>query len=159
MRLFHGSDVEIPEPRILPVQRKLDFGNGFYTTSDLPQATAWARRTALRRRSGRAFVSVYEFDDRAMTGLNILRFPSPDETWLQFVAGCRRNLVSSGDWDLIIGPVANDQTMPVLLLYLDGVYDEQETIRRLLPQKLKDQYTFKTEAALAFLRFVEVYEV
>jgi len=50
----------------------------------------------------------------------------------------------------------NDQTMPVILLFLDGMYDEEETIRRLLPQKLKDNYTFKSDSATALLRFKEV---
>ena len=46
--------------------------------------------------------------------------------------------------------------MPTLTLFLDGFYDEEETIKRLLPQNLKDQYTFKTDRALSLLRFKEV---
>ena len=33
---------------------------------------------------------------------------------------------------------------------------EQETIKRLMPQKLCDQYTFRTEKAIKKLKFVEV---
>ena len=50
MILYHGSNVAVEEPRLLKIQRDLDFGKGFYTTSDLDQATKWARRTALRLR-------------------------------------------------------------------------------------------------------------
>ena len=57
------------------------------------------------------------------------------------------------DWDIVSGPVADDRTASVIDLYLDGMYDEEETIKRLLPQKLKDQYTFKTEEALVLLNF------
>ena len=32
----------------------------------------------------------------------------------------------------------------------------EETIKRLLPQKLKDQYAFKTVKALNYLKFKEV---
>ena len=46
--------------------------------------------------------------------------------------------------------------MPTITLFLDGFYDEEETIKRLLPQNLKDQYAFKTIEALSKLRFVEV---
>lgn len=56
------------------------------------------------------------------------------------------------EWDIIVGPVANDQTASVIDLFLDGMYDEQEAIRRLLPQKLKDQYAFKTARAIHLLR-------
>ena len=61
-----------------------------------------------------------------------------------------------GDWDMICGSVANDQTMPVIDLFLDGMYDEEETIKRLLPQKLKDQFVLKTETAIRLLRCREV---
>lgn len=49
--------------------------------------------------------------------------------------------------------------MPVIELYLDGMYDDDEAIRRLLPQKLKDQYTFKTPDAIELLTFTEVISV
>ena len=54
---------------------------------------------------------------------------------------------------IVSGPVADDRTASVIDLYLDGMYDEEETIKRLLPQKLKDQYTFKTEEAIVLLNF------
>jgi hypothetical protein len=34
MKLYHGSNVEVKEPNILVGRRTLDFGQGFYTTSD-----------------------------------------------------------------------------------------------------------------------------
>lgn len=86
-------------------------------------------------------------------------FDKPDEEWLRFVAANRKGSSESEEYDLILGPVANDQTMPVIDLYLDGMYDEAETIRRLLPQKLKDQYTFKTDKAIALLSFRTVVRV
>ena len=74
MRLYHGSNVAVREPRLLKVQRELDFGKGFYTTTDLRQATTWAERTARIRRAGRPCVSVYELDDVALATLRVLRF-------------------------------------------------------------------------------------
>lgn len=56
---------------------------------------------------------------------------------------------------MVWSPVANDQTMPTLILYLDGFLTEEETIARLLPQNLSDQLTFKTEAALDTLVWKE----
>lgn len=60
MILYHGSNVEVRRPRVLTTNRSLDFGAGFYTTSNLDQAKRWARLQAQRRRSGSALVSVYE---------------------------------------------------------------------------------------------------
>ncbi len=156
MILYHGSNVAVREPRLLRVQRDLDFGRGFYTTSDFDQAAKWARRTALRLKQKDAFVSVYEADDEKMQALNVLRFTELGGEWLRFVTQCRKGRAPTDLWDLICGPVANDQTMPVIDLYLDGMYDEAEAVKRLLPQKLKDQYTFKTEAAIRLLHCKEV---
>ena len=34
MKLFHGSYTQVPQPRIIKSVRFLDFGTGFYTTTD-----------------------------------------------------------------------------------------------------------------------------
>ena len=69
MILYHGSNVEVKEPILLKVQRELDFGKGFYTTSDMEQAARWAWRTAKRRGESNAFVTVYEVnEDGIFTG-------------------------------------------------------------------------------------------
>ena len=48
MTLYHGSNVEVKEPKILKPSRGLDFGAGFYTTTNRDQAIAFA---GSRRRS------------------------------------------------------------------------------------------------------------
>ncbi len=159
MILYHGSNVEVREPRLLKVQRELDFGKGFYTTSDFDQASKWAKRTALRLHVSDSFVSVYEIEAGDLEKLRILRFDSPDAEWLRFVVKNRKGQPIPEEWDIVSGPVANDQTAPVIDLFLDGMYDEEDAIKRLLPQKLKDQYTFKTEEAILRLRFKEVIPV
>lgn len=156
MILYHGSHVEVCKPKLLKNQRELDFGKGFYTTTDFEQAKAWAYRTAKIRKNTEAYVSVYDFDKDAEKKLKILSFEKPNEEWLQYVASNRRGENQADDWDLVRGPVANDQTMPVLILYLDGYLTTQEAIARLLPQKLKDQIVFKTVAALESLHCTEI---
>ena len=42
MKLYHGSHVEVRNPKILTASRVGDFGNGFYTTSSLEQAACAA---------------------------------------------------------------------------------------------------------------------
>ena len=154
MLLFHGSNQIVSSPRLLKNQRALDFGKGFYTTSDMNQASLWAKRTTKLRGTGNACVSIYEMDDFAMKTLKVLRFERPDRTWLAFVSANRKELPGRNqEYDLVIGPVADDQTRQTIVLYLDGYLDEEAAIKRLLPQKLKDQYTFKTELALSKLIF------
>ena len=156
MILYHGSNVEVRHPVLLKAQRPLDFGPGFYTTSDLQQTSSWAQRTARIRKDGKPLVSVYEVSNETFQTLKVLTFDAANKDWLRFVASNRRQLLQESNWDLVSGPVANDQTMPTLMLFLDGFLSEDAAIERLLPQKLKDQFVFKTEAALALLRCVEV---
>lgn len=156
MILYHGSNVEVKEPILLKVQRELDFGKGFYTTSDMEQAARWAWRTAKRRGESNAFVTVYEVNEDELKNIRLLSFDSPNVEWLNFVVKNRKGEYIAGDWDIISGPVADDQTAQVIDLYLEGAYDEEEAIRRFLTQRLKDQYAFKTNEALKLLIFKEV---
>lgn len=153
MKLYHGSNIEVKEPKILESDRKLDFGNGFYLTSSYEQAKKWAILTSKRRKEGQPIVSVFNFGET--NDLKILTFDKADIEWLRFISSNRKNIPLENDFDIIKGPVANDKTMPVITLFFLGVYSEEETIKRLLPQKLQDQIVFKTEHALKFLKFKE----
>ena len=86
--------------------------------------------------------------------IHVLRFESPSEKWLDFVVQNRKGMPQA-PFDLVIGPVANDATLPVIDDYMDGKYTKKEAIERLLPQKLTDQYAFLTPKALSVLAFQE----
>ena len=131
----------------------MDFGVGFYLTSSLEQAERWAVLTTERRGEGNPTITVYEFDESKLADLKLLQFEKANKKWLDFVIANREKSTVTHKWDIVIGPVANDRTMPVIRLFLAKVYTAAETLRRLLPQKLHDQYTFKTEKALQYLKF------
>lgn len=42
MIVYHGSNIDIREPKIIQSNRALDFGFGFYTTTFKEQAEKWA---------------------------------------------------------------------------------------------------------------------
>jgi len=139
----------------MPQVRALDFGRAFYLTSDFEQAAKWARTSVLRRGNGVATVSSFELDESGLATLNVLRFDAPNVEWLRFVTRNRAEQIDDSGYDVVAGPVANDNTMPVLNLYFKGAYSEEEALKRLLPQRLSDQYAMKTEEALACLSFKE----
>ena len=65
-------------------------------------------------------------------------------------------------YDIIAGKIADDVTNATLTAYLAGAFGtagdkeaDDFCIRQLLPNKLKDQYCFKTEAAIKCLKFVK----
>lgn len=159
MILYHGSNLAVQKPMLMPRVRALDFGQAFYLTSDLAQATKWANLSVLRRGEGRAIVSVFDVDESAFTLCRTLRFEGPTAAWLHFVSRHRIERSEDSAYDIVCGPVANDNTMPVLNLYFKGAYTEEEALRRLLPQRLRDQFAFKTETALACLSFREAMSV
>lgn len=156
MKLFHGSNVMVKNPKLISQARALDFGAGFYLTSSLEQASKWAKVMTKRRGMGTPIVSVFEINMERLINLDILKFEKANAGWLDCVCTNRKNKLMSKAYDIIIGPVADDNTMPVLNLYLKGDYTKEEALRRLLPQKLKDQYVFKTEKAISILKFSEV---
>lgn len=157
MLLYHGSNITVQNPQIIESDRRLDFGKGFYLTSSFEQASRWAELTVKRRDSGKPVVSVFEFDESQLANLKVLRFNQAQKEWLEYVTLNRKNQdIPNDNYDIVIGPVANDRTMPVISLYFAGIYDIEETLKRLMPQKLHDQYTFRTETALKALKFLEV---
>ena len=155
MILYHGSNVAVREPKLMPQTRALDFGRAFYLTSDFEQAAKWAQTSVLRRGDGVATVSSFELDESRFAVLNVLRFDAPNADWLRFVTRNRAEQTDDSGYDIVVGPVANDNTMPVLNLYFKGAYSEEEALKRLLPQRLRDQFAMKTEEALACLSYKE----
>lgn len=155
MLIYHGSNLTVSTPRLIPSKRMLDFGAGFYTTSSFEQAKNWAVRTAYNRGTGNATVSIYRINEKHLHELNRLVFTSADREWLRFIAANRKGHYISQEYDLIIGPVANDQVIRTVNDYLSGYLTEDIALQLLLPQKLKDQFAFKTEKALKELEFVE----
>lgn len=153
MILYRGSNVEVRRPQILKRLRALDFGAGFYTTSNREQAEKWARTITKRRLSGVPCISVFSLDEAQLVQLAVLKFDSPSDEWLDFVVANRKGLPMMNSYDLVIGPVANDATLPVIDDYMDGRYTKEEAVGRLLPQKLTDQYAFLTAKALSMLEF------
>lgn len=156
MWLYHGSNVEVKTPQIIISNRTLDFGAGFYTTSNKKQAEKWARSQTLRRGSGEPTVSVYEYDEERTEKLSILRFISADAAWLRYVTDNRKAVYAGKRYDIVIGPVANDNTMPVINDYMSGIIDENTALILLKLQKLSDQYAFLTWRGLKMLKLIEV---
>lgn len=150
MILYHGSNVEVKEPKIIKTKRLLDFGTGFYLTSDFEQAKKWAIRTTARREEGVPTISVFKINECEINKLQTMTFDSANKEWLRYISLNRTDKSAKDSYDLVIGPVANDQAIRTVNNYLKGYFDEDIAIKLLLPQNLKDQYAFKTEKHCLF---------
>ncbi len=173
--LYHGSYTAVPDIDLTFCRRGLDFGKGFYLTSSYDQAKSFVRSAVrkainLRRVSSDfclsdGIINIYRFHENA--ALSSYMFQTADTDWLHFVAGNRNPALfpeliqQMQDVDIIGGKVANDNTARTLVLYVDGAYgipgdDETDStvIRILLPNRLQDQFCFRSAAAIASLEFV-----
>lgn len=156
MIIYHGSNVTVEEPKILTPNRYLDFGAGFYTTTNYDQALNFAGKVTMRKKCGRSTVNIYELDEDIFDKVNALNFESADEAWLDFVSDNRSGIDRTAGYDLICGPVANDDVYQTFILYSTGVYTKEQTIEALKIKKLYNQYVFTTDRALSYLTFKEV---
>lgn len=159
LKLFHGSNQTVEKPIIINRHKTLDFGTGFYTTTNREQAEDFAKKVYERRKFVDApTVNCYELNEN-LEKFNILKFDSPNEAWLDFVVGMRREQNFELDYDLIIGPVANDTVFTTILLYESGQLDKEATIKRFNVNPLYTQYLFRNNFILKNLIFINSYEV
>lgn len=63
----------------------------------------------------------------------------------------RKNTKPIHDYDIVIGPIANDGVVLQLTNYREGIYSPDEAARLLQDKYLDQQYFFGTERALTFL--------
>lgn len=157
MLLYHGSLVIIKEPDLSFSKGRRDFGKGFYLTSSLEQAVKWAKRNMRINNLDKGYVSIYEFDEKALIKTKV--FSNANRDWLQFVVDNRLQKKLNNEFDLIVGPVADDQAYNTIILYEDGIIDEDYAIRKLMSEKLYDQYLFRTQKALSYLKYTNYMEV
>jgi hypothetical protein len=144
--LYHGSSAPVEKPHLSYSRESTDFGRGFYVTPLREQAETWARRFLLN--SGSGVVTSYDFlrpADPFPPEIRLLEFNTHTQKWLDFIASCRLGKPIDGEFDLIIGGVANDKVFDTLTLYFDGTLSAREAIRRLRYNKPNFQYCFKTQ--------------
>ena len=118
MKLYHGSNVIIDTIDLVKGKPFKDFGRGFYATHIKEQAVLWSERIA-QRYGGSATVSEFEFDLEAAIadGLKVKIFNEPNEEWAEFVMANRKSSEPRHDFDIVIGPVANDNMATLFNLY------------------------------------------
>ena len=155
MICYHGSDTIVDAPKILEAKRPLDFGGGFYVTTSHSQVKSWATKVAYRNNNGHRCVNRYEFDlEKATAELTVIYFESADEKWLDFICD-NRSGKATGDYDIVIGPVADDKVYRVVVEYENGDIDKERALKNLKTETLCDQILFHTEQALSYLNYLD----
>ena len=153
MTLYHGSLEVIEKPDISFSRNNTDFGKGFYTTTIKSQVEKWTNR--FKRRFGYGIISIYEVNDLELRkNVSVLEFDTYSAEWLDFIAKSRKGEII-GNFDMVIGGVANDDVFNTLTLFFDGFIEKDEAIKRLRYEKPNIQYCFRNQNVIdKYLKYI-----
>ena len=161
--VYHGTTSLLDRIEVARGKPYKDFGRGFYVTKSRRHAV----NIALRNRrieevrygnSCEAYLYKYEIDMSGLSNFKVKEFIYADLEWLQFVIANRKVRNRTHEYDVVIGPTANDDTMVVVNAYLDGLYGavgNDDALRILLgnieADRLPGQIYFSSNEAAGLL--------
>lgn len=120
----------------------MDFGKGFYLTEDKRMAQKWACNKV------NSIVNMYEAD---LSSLKV-KYLEADEEWMDYVAYNRTHEGSRPfedvQYDVIVGPTADDKLFATLDLYADGVLSKEQAIKVINCMNYSSQVVFKNDIAI-----------
>lgn len=90
--------------------------------------------------------------------LNVKRFDTLNEEWLEFIKSNRSKGGLQHDYDVVIGPVADDNTMETVQLYIANILTATEAVERLRYNNVNNQVSFHTEKALKYLKLIRRFD-
>ena len=144
IEVYHGSNVEVPQPRILQNGFYKDFGYGFYCTKLYNQARRWAMT-----RKGNTVVNRYSYVPTPE--LKTLFFPEMTEEWLDFIVDCRRGI--EHEYDIVEGPMADDQIWDYVDDFARGLISREAFWVLVKFNHPTHQILFRTDEALKTIVF------
>ncbi len=148
MKLFHTANLEIKKPDVHYGRVNADFGQGFYTSSDVEFSSRWGRV----QKDAKIYLNSYELDE---TGLKILKL-NRDKEWASYIFNNRAAKSDYyGDYDVITGPIANDTIFNTYGIITSGFLSIDEALKLLLEGPCFIQVVLKTELAVSQLKFIK----
>lgn len=180
--LFHGTTYDLEKIDITQGKGYKDFGKGFYATAvkSHAESIAWRNKrrleikeAELKRRNPQYKAKTYqayrynlEFDDSCIDNPNELKikiFKYADKEWMRFILQNRDSNISTHDYDIVIGPTADENTVTIINSYKEELAatnyaDEvlELLVKELRPENLPKQYFFGTERAVKMIRFKNI---
>lgn len=173
-KLYHGTINDFDEIDVSAGRGYRDFGKGFYATAVPSHAEKLALRNKRIAEKRRSFLSAeneakqrkivaYRYNllfNEDVSELNVQVFEKADKAWLRFILLNRKNEGCAHNYDIVIGPTADAETVAVINEYYDeleesGYSDEvcEKVIAELKPENLPKQYFFGTKRAVRTLSF------
>lgn len=152
MILLHGTNVDFSTIELSKCTPYKDFGKGFYVTPVRARAMERAKDKCDKEKTGTPILQVYELDEKQLSTLNVKHFSGTTEEWLDFILENRKRKTTGHDYDVVIGPVADDGVILSINLYERHVISKQALIEALWYAKPYVQYCFCTQRAIDLLK-------
>lgn len=145
--LFHTGFQVIKEIDLQIGRKNADFGQGFYLTPDYEFSKRWAKE----RKKEATIVNHYSL---SLDHLKVKTL-SRDEEWFHYIYGNRRGMADEWkDFDVIMGPIANDTIYNVNGITTSGLLDEKQSLPLLQIGPVYTQYVLKTKKAVDALTWI-----
>lgn len=156
MRLYHGTNTEIVSIDLTKGRRGKDFGKGFYANPNYMQAVRFSELVVKREGEGYPLVNVFEFDEKALSSLNVMIFDGYSKEWAEFILKNRANKFDENihSYDIVIGPIADDNIGTQIRRLTRGYISMEMFLDEIKYNKPAIQYFFATDASIKFLKKV-----
>jgi hypothetical protein len=174
MILYHGSYCVVENPDLQKCAMYKDFGRGFYLTTSKEQAKSFAKISATKAKAKglipytEKYANISFYKVSGADSLNGFIFETADVDWLHCIVAHRKENIftdiknSMKYYDVISGKIANDDTNATIIAYMGNLYGQMGSdqadkmcISLLLPERLQDQFCFRTEKALSTLEYLK----
>ena len=159
MLVFHGSNINIDRIDLSRSEFFKDFGRGFYVTKIREHAYLRAIDVAKRYNTEKPIVTEFNYIETypVTVGLNVKVFKKVSREWVEFVMLNRNRHIShpAHTYDIIEGPIANDNIVIQIRLYEQNRISIDELIERLTYSEPTHQICFCTIASLYALEQIE----
>lgn len=172
MVLYHGSYVEVQKPNLDKCALYKDFGKGFYLTTSEAQAINFAKLSTAKAKANKIvpetqnYGVVSSFIVADLSGFLVKIYDSANAEWLHCVVGHRKKhtfdkyVEALVKYDVIAGKIANDSTNTTINAYMTSTFGEVGSSRAddicielLLPNRLQDQFCFRSYEVINCLEF------
>lgn len=148
--VYHGSKDYVEKPEIRIQKYNKDFYFGFYCTLFPEQAKRWATRF-----TGIGILNEYKYIPNE--NMNIKKFETMTEEWLDFIVACRTG--NSHEYDIVEGPMADDTIFNYVQNYVDGKISREAFWSLAKFKHPTHRISFHTDKALSTLHFLKGSEV
>lgn len=166
MRIYHGSDSIIENPKYNGSKRTNDYGYGFYTTENIELAKEWACSGGTD-----GFANIYDFDMSRLSVLNLNDGHYSILNWLAILTQYRSYwqngsiserakdylqqhfFVDPKQYDVIIGNRADDSYYTFAQDFMAGAISLKKLSEAMHLGKLGEQIVLKSEKAFSRIRY------